>query len=126
MTEVPYWAIFTKLMVRTSSNGRRLRVYLEIPTGSRQRAEHIQRCLRLGRVEEGTLHVEGGDLTRAMRLLGFPDSVLSAAERLSVIRGTPGILTPDSVLEARKQAAEELKSAVAAEYRAEIQKSKSL
>lgn len=104
---LPIWAIFSKLMIRKT--GRRTRVYIEIPLGASSRARRLQAFLKAGRVEEGTVHVEGRDLPRAMRLLGFPSEMVECVDLLQALRGTPGVPTPDSVLEERAALVERLK-----------------
>lgn len=107
--QFPIWAIFTKLMIRMS--GKRTRVYVEIPTGANQRAKRLKRYLGYGRVEEGTVLVEGRDLPGAMRLLGFPASMVDCVTELQELRGTPGVQTPNSVLEQRRTIVNRLRAA---------------
>lgn len=113
---LPVWAIFSKLMVRKT--GRRTRVYIEIPTGASKRAKLLKQYLGYGRVEEGTVLVEGWNLPAAMRLLDFPSEMILCIDALQALRGTPGVPTPDSVLEQRDVMVERLKAAAKREYAA--------
>lgn len=114
--EFPIWAIFSKLMIRKT--GRRTRVYIEIPTGAAPRARRLHAYLRGGRVEEGTVLVEGRELPRVMALLRFPESMVDCVTRLQVLRGTPGISTPDAVLEERERIVFQLRKAAREAYNA--------
>ena len=108
---IPIWAIWCKLMVRLS--GTRTRLYVEVPTGLRARAERLRECLGgVGRIEEGTLHVEGRALPGAMRALGYPAPIIDLAAEIIELRGTPGVKTPVSVLERRAQLVDCLKIAI--------------
>jgi hypothetical protein len=94
--------------------GRRTRVYIEIPTGAAMRARRLQKYLGYGRVEEGTVLVEGQDLPKAMRLLKFPPEIIDCIDALQLLRGTPGIPTPEAILEARVRVVSRLKAAAQA------------
>ena len=107
---IPIWAIFCKLMVRRA--GKSTRVYIEIPTGLQARAQRLKAHLKAGRVEEGTLHVEGRALPGALRQLGFPSRIVDLTAALVELRGSPGVPTPISVLERRAELVEQLKTAV--------------
>ncbi len=114
--QFPVWAVFTKLMIRKS--GRRTRVYIEIPTGASTRARRLQKLLGAGRVEEGTVLVEGRELPAAMHTLGFPVSMVVCVLELQKLRGVPGTVTPDLVLEQRDKVIERLRTASRAAQRA--------
>lgn len=107
MDNFPFWAIFCKLMIR--KRGRQTRVYIEIPSGAANRAIKLQEYLKAGRVEEGTLLVEGRELPRAMATLGFPPRIVDCVARLWQLRGIPGIMTPEPQLEDRMTVIEKLK-----------------
>lgn len=105
--QFPAWAFFTKLMVRRV--GTRLRIYLEIPTGYAPRAKRLQKWLALGRVEEGTVIVEGADLPEALARLSFPPAAARIMSEITSIKGTRGVTTPVTDVERKLVLVEQLK-----------------
>lgn len=93
---------------------------LELRCGSARRAPGVLRAIQRlsgtaehARAEGGTLVWNGRAALAMLPVLGFPPSVCSAASALLALRGTPGVVTPTSVLAARVGAVARLREALA-------------
>jgi hypothetical protein len=111
---IPVWSIFCKIRIRR--NGRHARLILDVSTGSAARAMRLKSIIG-GRVERGTVVVEGAAMPSVMRKLEFPADIIDNVARVLELRGRRGMSLSPTQLQQRDQALEDLKEVVRAHLR---------